>query len=194
MGMGYIGLPTAALIASNNIEVIGVDVDSNIISTINKGKIHIIEPDLEGLVKSVIDRGFLKATAHPTEADVFIITVPTPITKNKKPDISYIETATKAIIPFLKQGNLFIIESTSPVGTTEKITEIIFNKRPELKNNIYIAYCPERVLPGNIIYELQHNHRVIGGIDEKSTTKAIEFYNCFVKAQLHRTTARTAEM
>ena len=194
MGMGYIGLPTAALIASNNIKVIGVDVDANIISTINKGKIHIIEPDLEGLVKSVIDRGFLKATVHPTEADVFIITVPTPITKNKKPDISYIETATKAIIPFLKQGNLFIIESTSPVGTTEKITEIIFNKRPELKNNLYIAYCPERVLPGNIIYELQHNDRVIGGIDEKSTTKAIEFYNCFIKAQLHRTTVRTAEM
>ena len=194
MGLGYIGLPTAALIASRGISVLGIDVNQSVVDTINKGRIHIVEPDLDGLVKHVVERGFLKASTAVKVADVYLIAVPTPFKGNHEPDLKYVESATRMIIPNLKEGNLFIIESTSPVGTTDKIAKIIFEERPELKEKINIAYCPERVLPGKVIYELENNDRVIGGLDEKSTIAAQDFYRHFVKGELHATNARTAEM
>lgn len=194
MGLGYIGLPTAAVAAKSGIDVIGVDINPIVVETINRGEIHIIEPGLGDVVKNVVQKGFLKALTKPKEADVFLIVVPTPFKQNHRADISYVVSATKAVIPYLKPGNLFIIESTSPVMTTEKMADLIFKTRPELRNNLYIAYCPERVLPGNVIYELEHNDRVIGGINEESSEKAIEFYKQFVKGKLHITNARTAEM
>lgn len=194
MGLGYIGLPTAAVAASNGIQIVGVDVNPSVVETINQGKIHIIEPDLDKVVKSVVEKGQLRASLKPEIADAFFIVVPTPFKQNHRADISYVESATRMVIPYLKEGNLFVIESTSPVMTTEKMTEIIFKERPELKEKIYIAYCPERVLPGNVLYELVHNDRVIGGINPESSEKAIEFYSRFVKGKLHKTNARTAEM
>jgi len=198
MGLGYIGLPTAALIASKNISVIGVDIRTDVVDTINRGEIHIVEPDLDGLVKNVVDRKLFKAKAKPEQADVFLIAVPTPFKDNHNPDISFVESAVGMIIPFLKKGDLVILESTSPVGTTEKIKEMIYEKKPYLleneKDSIFIAYCPERVLPGKIIFELEHNDRVIGGINHHSTVKAIEFYSLFVKGNLHITNSKTAEM
>ena len=194
MGLGYIGLPTAIVAADNGIEVTGVDINPHVVETINKGKIHIVEPGLEELCSRVIGKGALKAQTEPQESDVYLIVVPTPFTGDHQPDISYVEAATRSVIPFLKEGDLYIIESTSPVGTTEKMATLIFTERPELKDKIYIAYCPERVLPGNVIYELVHNDRVIGGINETSTDRAIAFYNQFVKGELHRTNSRTAEM
>lgn len=194
LGLGYIGLPTAALIASKGIHVLGVDVQPNVVDTINSGKIHIVEPALDGLVKHDVERGHLKASQKPEKADVFLVAVPTPFKENHQPDLSYVESATRMVIPHLEKGNLFIIESTSPVGTTEKMADLIFSQRPELKDNIYIAYCPERVLPGNVIYELKNNDRAIGGIDKKSTQKASDFYRLFVTGELHETNARTAEM
>ncbi|EAY26112.1 UDP-N-acetyl-D-mannosamine dehydrogenase [Microscilla marina] len=194
MGLGYIGLPTAALIASRKIQVTGVDINAQVIETVNKGEIHIIEPDLEGLVKYTVEKGYLKASTKATPADVYLIAVPTPFKDNHVPDLSYIKAVIENITPLLKEGDLVIIESTSPVGTTEKMFEFIKAKRPELASKIYFAYCPERVLPGKIIYELERNDRVIGGINEESTLKACKFYQLFVKGTLHRTNARTAEM
>ncbi len=194
MGLGYIGLPTAAVAAKSGIEVIGVDVNPDVVDTINRGEIHIVEPKLGDVVKEVVQQGNLKAQTKPQEADVFLIVVPTPFKQNHRADISYVESATRAVIPYLKPGNLFIIESTSPVMTTEKMADLIFKTRPELKDKMYIAYCPERVLPGNVIYELEHNDRVIGGISQESSQKATEFYKHFVKGKLHITNARTAEM
>ncbi|MGF1555756.1 UDP-N-acetyl-D-mannosamine dehydrogenase [Paucihalobacter sp.] len=194
MGLGYIGLPTAALIAKNNTYVHGVDINPNVVDTINAGKIHIIEPELDAAVAKAVANGFLKADTKPTEADVYIIVVPTPFKAKNEPDISFVEAATKAIIPFLKPDDLYIIESTSPIGTTEKMMQFIYSERIDLKDKLNIAYCPERVLPGNVMYELVHNDRVIGGINEKSTQKAIEFYKQFIKGDLHETNARTAEM
>jgi len=194
MGLGYIGLPTAAFIASKRIMVHGVDINPDIVEVINKGEIHIVEPDLKGLVKHVVEKGYLVADTKPTEADVFLIAVPTPFKNNYEPDISYVESAIRMIIPYLKENNLIIIESTSPIGTTERMVQIIFNERPELKDKIYMAYSPERVLPGKILYELEHNDRVIGGIDERSAEKAIKFYALFVKGNLHKTNVKTAEM
>jgi UDP-N-acetyl-D-mannosaminuronic acid dehydrogenase len=194
MGLGYIGLPTAALIASRAFKVQGVDTNPKVIKKINQGEIHIVEPDLGGLVKYVVDLGFLKASLKPSKADVFLIAVPTPFKKNHEPDITYVKSATNMIIPMLTPGNLVIIESTCPIGTTEKMRDLILSRRPELKNKLYIAYCPERVLPGKIFYELVYNDRVIGGIDQPSTEKAAEFYSFFVKGNLHKTNARTAEM
>lgn len=194
IGLGYIGLPTAALIAGKGLQVTGVDVSKEVVNTINKGEIHIVEPDLDGLVHHVVKKGRLKASVKPVEADVFLIAVPTPFKENYQPDLTYVENAITAIIPYLKNGALVIIESTSPVGTTEKMQERILKSRPELKGKFYMAYCPERVLPGNIIYELEHNDRAIGGINEASTQKAIAFYKHFVKGELHATNARTAEM
>ena len=194
MGLGYIGLPTAAVIADKGIEVLGVDLNPTVVDTTNSGKIHIVEPELDNVVKRVIESGQMKASLKPEEGDVFLIVVPTPFRLNHRPDISYIESATYAVIPFLKEENLFIIESTSPVGTTEKMAELIVKERPDLKGKIQIAYCPERVLPGNVIYELEHNDRVIGGINNESTQKAISFYQLFVKGNLHPTNTRTAEM
>lgn len=194
IGLGYIGLPTAALIAGKGLQVTGVDVSKEVVNTINKGEIHIVEPDLDGLVHHVVKKGRLKASVKPVEADVFLIAVPTPFKENYQPDLTYVENAITAIIPYLKNGVLVIIESTSPVGTTEKMQERVLKSRPELKGKFYMAYCPERVLPGNIIYELEHNDRAIGGINEASTQKAIAFYKYFVKGELHATNARTAEM
>ena len=194
MGLGYIGLPTAAVAASYGIEVVGVDINPHVVDTVNRGKIHIVEPDLDKLVKEVVENGKLKASLQPEDADAFFIVVPTPFKHNRRADISYIETATKAILPFLKEGSLYVIESTSPVLTTEKMADFIFKARPELKDKIYIAYCPERVLPGDVLRELINNDRVIGGINEASTDKAVEFYKLFVKGKLHRTNSRTAEM
>jgi UDP-N-acetyl-D-mannosaminuronic acid dehydrogenase len=194
VGLGYIGLPTAALIANNNIEVHGVDINPKIVETINAGKIHIVEPSLDEAVASAVSNGFLKASTTPVQANTYIIVVPTPFKEKNEPDISFVEAATKAIIPFLKENDLYIIESTSPIGTTEKMMRFIYNERPELKDKIFIAYCPERVLPGNVMYELVYNDRVIGGINEASTKKALNFYSRFVKGELHQTNARTAEM
>ncbi len=194
LGLGYIGLPTSALIASKSTYVLGVDINQEIVDIINDGKIHIVEPDLDKIVSKAVEKGFLKASTTPVPADVYLIVVPTPFKGNYEPDISYVETATKGIIPLLKKGDLYIIESTSPIGTTEKMQELIFQSRPDLEGEIYIAYCPERVLPGNVMYELVENDRVIGGVDEASTLKAISFYRKYVKGELHSTNARTAEM
>ena len=194
MGLGYIGLPTAALIASKMIHVHGVDVNPHVVNTINKGKIHIVEPDLEGLVHYGVQQGYLVAAPQPEKADVFLIAVPTPFKGDHEPDTAFVKKATRMVIPFLQKGNLFILESTSPVGTTEMLAKIIFKERPELQGKISIAYGPERVLPGSVIYELQQNDRVIGGIDAGSTDAAVAFYSRFVKGSLHKTNARTAEM
>ncbi|XOL40596.1 UDP-N-acetyl-D-mannosamine dehydrogenase [Aequorivita nionensis] len=194
MGLGYIGLPTAALIASKKLKVTGVDISQRVVNTINEGKIHIVEPDLDGLVHHVVKQGYLKASTKPVAADVYLIAVPTPFKGNHVPDLSYVESAVKNIIPTLQKGALVILESTSPVGTTHKVQELIFEERPELKGEIFIAYCPERVLPGNVIYELEQNDRAIGGIDEVSTEKAVRFYKHFVKGELHKTNSQTAEM
>ncbi len=194
MGLGYIGLPTAIIAAKHGIEVIGVDVNPGVVEKTNAGELHIVEPGLGELLKEVVGSGALKAQTKPEECDAYFMVVPTPFKGDHQPDVSFVEAATRAVIPFLKEGDLYVIESTSPVGTTEAMAEIIFAERPELKGKLYIAYCPERVLPGNVIYELVHNDRVIGGISPESTQKAIEFYSKFVKGQLHPTNARTAEM
>ncbi|MCB9081873.1 MAG: UDP-N-acetyl-D-mannosamine dehydrogenase [Lewinellaceae bacterium] len=194
MGLGYIGLPTAALMAKKKIKVLGVDINPAVVETVNRGEIHIVEPELDGLVHHVIEKGYLRASTQPAAADVFLIAVPTPFQENHVPDLRFVEAATRMVIPLLQPGNLFIIESTSPVGTTEKMAALVYQERPELQGHLYVAYCPERVLPGNVIYELEHNDRVIGGIDEASAQQALAFYRQFVKAELHPTNARTAEM
>ena len=183
IGLGYIGLPTSALIAKNGIQVHGVDINQDIVDIINQGKIHIVEPSLDIAVEEAVRKGFLKAAITPVEADTYLVVVPTPFKGNHEPDISYVEAATKNIIPFLKEDDLYIIESTSPIGTTEKMMNFIYEERPELNGKLNIAYCPERVLPGNVMHELVYNDRVIGGVDEKSTKKATAFYNQFVKGE-----------
>ena len=194
IGLGYIGLPTAALIASNKVYVHGVDINPKVVETINKGEIHIVEPELDTAVASAVSEGYLKAGTTPVEANAYLIVVPTPFKAKNEPDISFVEAATRAVLPLLKKDDLYIIESTSPVGTTEKMMHLIFSERPELTGALNIAYCPERVLPGNVMHELVHNDRVIGGIDEKSTKKALAFYRQFIEGDLHMTNARTAEM
>jgi len=194
IGLGYIGLPTSALIASNGTNVLGVDINQKVVDIINQGKIHIVEPDLDAIVSKAVSNGFFKASTKPSSADVYLIVVPTPFKGNHEPDISFVEAATKGIIPLLKKGDLYIIESTSPIGITDKMQKLIVSSRPELEGAIHIAYCPERVLPGNVMHELVENDRVIGGIDEASTQKAISFYRKYVKGELHGTNARTAEM
>jgi UDP-N-acetyl-D-mannosaminuronic acid dehydrogenase len=204
IGMGYIGLPTAAVLASSGMEVIGVDVNDKIIEIINSGKIHIVEPDLEELVMEAISTGKLLVRNTPESADIFVITVPTPIKENKEPDLSYVEAAIISIAPFLKKGNLVILESTSPVGMTERCIELLMEKRPEFQypeygsedntEDISIAYSPERVLPGQIVRELVENDRVIGGVSELSAIKADNFYKLFVKGERLLTDSRTAEL
>lgn len=194
IGLGYIGLPTSALIAQHGVPVYGVDINQEVVDTINAGKIHIVEPELDGIVSKAVSNGTLKAGITAVEADTYLIVVPTPFKAKNEPDISFVEAATQGIIPLLKEGDLYIIESTSPVGTTEKMAALIYEARPELKGKVHIAYCPERVLPGNVMHELVHNDRVIGGVDETATQKATEFYRQFVKGELHQTNARTAEM
>lgn len=194
MGLGYIGLPTAIISSQHGINVCGVDINPKVVEKTNRGELHIVEPGLQDLLKKALDSKTLVASTTPFESDVYLIVVPTPFKAKHEPDISYVESATKTVIPFLKEGDLFIIESTSPVGTTEKMAELIFAERPELKGRIHIAYCPERVLPGNVIFELVNNDRVIGGIDDDSADAAAEFYGKFVSGQLHKTNCRTAEM
>ncbi|MCO5784800.1 UDP-N-acetyl-D-mannosamine dehydrogenase [Pseudomonas sp. G11-1] len=195
IGLGYIGLPTSALIAANNISVHGVDISQKVVDTINAGKIHIVEPELDTAVASAVAAGFLRADTLAVPADVYLVVVPTPFKGGShEPDISYIQAATESILQLLKEGDLYIIESTSPVGTTERMRDFIYSQRPELNGKLHIAYCPERVLPGNVMYELVYNDRVIGGVDDAATQKACEFYQQFVKGELHRTNARTAEM
>ena len=194
IGLGYIGLPTAALIAKHKKVVHGVDINPIVVDTINAGKIHIVEPELDTAVSEAVKEAYLKADTKPIEANTYLIVVPTPFKGKNEPDISFVEAATKSIIPLLKKDDLYIIESTSPIGTTEKMKDLIYSERPELTDTLHIAYCPERVLPGNVMYELVHNDRVIGGIDTKSTEKAVVFYQQFIKGALHKTNARTAEM
>ena len=194
MGLGYIGLPTAIIAAKHGVQVTGVDINPKVVELTNQGKLHIIEPGMEEYLQEVVKNGMLKASTTPEVSEAYFMVVPTPFKGNHEPDISYVEAATRAVLPLLKEGDLYVIESTSPVGTTDKMKDLIFAERPELEGKIFIAYCPERVLPGNVIYELVHNDRVIGGIDEASTDKAIEFYSQFVKGTLHRTNSKTAEM
>jgi UDP-N-acetyl-D-mannosaminuronic acid dehydrogenase len=199
MGLGYIGLPTASMLATKGHEVLGVDINPKTVDTINQGNIHIVEPDLDILVRSAVGSGNLRASLTPEEADTFIIAVPTPFKKTetnpKAPDISYVEAATRTIAPFIHPGNLIILESTSPVGTTERIAEILRELRPDLSSEqIHIAHCPERVLPGHIIRELVDNDRIIGGIDSASAEKAQELYKTFCSGNIYLTDAKTAEM
>lgn len=194
MGLGYIGLPTAIIAAKHGIQIHGVDINPKVVEKTNQGILHIIEPGMEELLQEVIASGKFYAATTPVECDAYFMVVPTPFKGDHQPDVSYVESATRAVLPLLKDGDLYVIESTSPVGTTEMMSNLIFTERPELKGKIYIAYCPERVLPGNVIYELVHNDRVIGGINAESTEKAIEFYSQFVTGTLHRTNCKTAEM
>jgi len=197
VGLGYIGLPTAALLANRGYEVHGVDIVQSTVDTINQGKIHIVEPELDIFVKSAVNSGKLKADTKPAKADVFIIAVPTPFHKSgydiPTPNIDYVISATKSIAPYVKEGNLIILESTSPVGTTEKIKEVLEKEGVET-SKIYIAHCPERVLPGKIMRELVENDRIVGGINEESTRKAAEFYKTFVEGEVLETNAKTAEL
>lgn len=194
IGLGYIGLPTAIIAAKHGIEIAGTDINPDIVKATNQGHLHIVEPDMEEMLKEVVANGNLKAYTEPQLSDAYFIVVPTPFKGNHEPDITFVEAATRSVVPFLKEGDLFVIESTSPVGTTEKMRDVIVSLRPELDGKIYMAYCPERVLPGNVAYELINNDRVIGGINPESTEKAKEFYSKFVKGALHSTDSRTAEM
>ena len=194
MGLGYIGLPTAIIAAKHGVDVVGVDINPKVVEVTNQGKLHIIEPGMEEMLQEVLAAGKFKAYTTPQLSDAYFMVVPTPFKGDHEPDVSYVEAATRAVLPLLKEGDLYVIESTSPIGTTEMMADIIFTERPELKDKIYIAYCPERVLPGNVIYELVHNDRVIGGLTPESTDKAIEFYSQFVQGELHKTNSRTAEM
>ncbi len=208
IGLGYIGLPTAAMFASRKKKVIGVDVNQHAVDTINKGQIHIVEPELDMLVHAAVTEGYLRATITPEPADAFLIAVPTPFLPIAsegdipKPDLKYIETAAKAIAPVLKKGDLVILESTSPVGATEQMAEWLAQARTDLtfpqtsgdSSDIRIAHCPERVLPGHVVRELVENDRVIGGLTNKCSEAAVELYKTFVKGDCVITNARTAEM
>lgn len=194
MGLGYIGLPTAIIAAKHGVEIIGVDINPKVVEMTNQGKLHIIEPGMETMLQEVIATGRFKAFTEPQLSDAYFMVVPTPFKGDRQPDISYVENATRMVLPLLKEGDLYVIESTSPVGTTDLMANLIFSERPELDGKISVAYCPERVLPGNVIYELVHNDRVIGGYDAASTKKALEFYAQFVQGTLHVTNCKTAEM
>ncbi|EHG19547.1 hypothetical protein HMPREF9334_01862 [Selenomonas infelix ATCC 43532] len=195
VGLGYIGLPTAMLIANSGFKVYGMDPVGRVVETVNRGEIHIVEPGLAAYVKKAVSSGNLHADVKPHEADVFILAVPTPFKGDKEPDLSFVELATREIASYVKEGNLIILESTSPVGTTEKVRDWLYDERMDLiEKSVYFAHCPERVLPGKIVEELPHNDRIIGGIDEESTKKTIEFYSRFVTGALLPTDARTAEM
>lgn len=195
IGLGYIGLPTASLLGTKGYHVHGVDVSPEVVETVNNGGIHIVEPDLDILVKSAVQGGKLTAALEPREADVFIIAVPTPFKEGKKPDLSFVADATKAIAPYLKPGNLVILESTSPVGTTDEIvSEILKENGHVLGEEVFVAHCPERVLPGRILIELVENDRVVGGINDASTQIAASFYEEFINGKVLTTSAKTAEM
>lgn len=202
VGLGYIGLPTAAVIASRGLQVIGLDVSEHAVKTINEGNVHIVEPDLDIVVRSVVNSGNLKATLTAEKADAFMVAVPTPFKDDYKADLSYIESAAKTIAPVLEKGNLVILESTSPVGATEEMAKWLAEARPDLSfpqqdsshPDINIAHCPERVLPGHVLRELVENDRVIGGMSPACSEKAVALYKTFVKGECLITNARTAEM
>lgn len=198
MGLGYIGLPTASMLATKGHQVLGVDVNEHAVTTINSGRIHIIEPDLDILVRSAVNSGNLKASLTPEEGDTFIIAVPTPFMEvdgnPKAPDLTYVESATRAIAPFLRPGNLVILESTSPVGTTEFIYKTIVEMRPELEGKIHAAHCPERVLPGHILRELVDNDRIVGGLTKAANDQAKELYKSFCNGAILLTDSKTAEL
>jgi UDP-N-acetyl-D-mannosaminuronic acid dehydrogenase len=196
IGLGYIGLPTAALLAVNGYDVVGVDLNRYAVETINKGQIHIVEPDLDAFVRSAVAAGKLKAFTEPQPADIYIICVPTPFHEGQgipEPNIDYVLAATGSIAEFLKPGNLVILESTSPVGTTEKMSAVLADLGIEI-SKISIAYCPERVLPGKIMTELIENDRVVGGLTKEATTVVADFYKTFVRGDVFETDSRTAEM
>ena len=204
VGLGYIGLPTAAILASKGNNVVGLDIDKKVVETVNSGNIHIVEPGLESITREVVENGYLRATTIAESSDVFIIAVPTPFKGNFKPDISYIYSSIESISPIIKKGDIIILESTSPVGTTEKILEKLKSNRPDLyfpeygsKSSSYdvsIAYCPERILPGKALEELEKNSRVIGGISRTCAENAVKVYKLFVKGDCILTNSRTAEL
>jgi len=202
IGLGYIGLPTATLFASRQKKVIGVDVSQRVVDTVNQGKIHIVEPELDMLVHAAVTEGYLRATTTPEAADAFLIAVPTPFMDGHKPDLTYIESAAKAIAPVLAKGNLVVLESTSPVGATEKMANWLAQARPDLtfpqqageEADVQVAHCPERVLPGKVVHELVENDRVIGGMTKRATEMATALYKICVRGELIATDARTAEM
>jgi len=203
IGLGYIGLPTAAMLASRQVEVIGVDVNQYAVDTINRGEIHIVEPELDILVQTAVQTGYLRATTTPEKVEAYIVAVPTPLKDNHNPDLSYIEYSTKAIAPILEKGNMVILESTSPVGTTEKMVSWMQEVRPDLvfpefgsdaSADISVAYCPERVLPGHVLHELVENNRIIGGVTTQCAERARELYKIFVEADCLITDCRTAEL
>ena len=204
VGLGYIGLPTAAILASKGVKVVGVDVNQHAVDIINQGKIHIVEPELDILVHKAIQNNYLKAVTKPEKADVFMVAVPTPFKDNYEPDLSYIKSATKAIATVLEAGNLVILESTSPVGTTEKMMEWMREERPDLsfpkfgddkfRADIAVTHCPERVLPGQVVRELVENVRIIGGVTTQCAERARELYKIFVEADCLLTDCRTAEL
>lgn len=202
IGLGYIGLPTAATFAAHGVKVTGVDVNPHAIDMINQGKVHIVEPDLDALVRDVVAQKKLSAQPQPCKADAYIVAVPTPFKENYEPDLKYIEAAAKAIAPYLSQGNLVILESTSPVGATEQMAAWLSEARPDLtfpqqageQANILIAHCPERVLPGKVLQELISNDRIVGGMTPRCSQASIDLYKVFVKGDCIETNARTAEM
>ncbi len=193
MGLGYIGLPTAALLANRNYQVHGVDVVQSTVDTINEGNIHIIEPELDIFVRSAVNSGNLKADIKPQESDVFIIAVPTPFHDGFVPNIDYVVSAAKSIAPYVKEENIVILESTSPVGTTDKVNEVLAEFGVDV-SKVHVAHCPERVLPGHIMRELVENDRIVGGITPEATEATAEFYKTFVSGEVLKTEAKTAEM
>lgn len=202
VGLGYIGLPTAAMFASRKIEVLGIDVNVNAVETINAGKIHIVEPDLDMLVHAAVTEGYLRASLEAEPADAFLIAVPTPFKDGNQPDLSFIRAAALSIAPVLKKGDLVVLESTSPVGATEQLAEWLSEARSDLsfpqdqgnEADVNVAHCPERVLPGHVVRELVENDRVIGGISARCSERSVELYSAFVKGECIVTNARTAEM
>lgn len=195
IGLGYIGLPTASLLGTKGYRVHGVDTSRDIVNTISKGKIHIVEPDLDILVKSAVQSGKLTVGLEPRKADIFILAVPTPFKGEHQPDLSYVEAATRMIAPCVEAGNLVILESTSPVGTTEDVVAAILKDAGhDIDKDVFVAHCPERVLPGRILSELVQNDRIVGGVNKIATEEAVEFYNTFVSGDVLATDSRTAEM
>ncbi|MEA3522185.1 MAG: UDP-N-acetyl-D-mannosamine dehydrogenase [Campylobacterota bacterium] len=193
IGLGYIGLPTAALLANRGYQIHGVDVVQSTVDTINEGRIHIVEPELDTFVRSAVNSGHLKADIKPKESDVFIIAVPTPFHEGFVPNIDYVVSATKAMAPYVKEGNIVILESTSPVGTTDKVNEVLQECGVDV-SKIHVAHCPERVLPGHIMRELVENDRIVGGVTPEATEVTAAFYETFVSGEVLKTDAKTAEM
>lgn len=205
IGLGYIGLPTAAMFAARRVQVIGVDINQHAVDTINRGEIHIVEPELDMIVRSAVTEGHLRATTRPEPADAFLIAVPTPFKGEHEPDVSYVQAAAESIAPVLRAGNLVVLESTSPVGTTEQLVQWLAAARPDLRFpgsaaaavgpvDVHVAYCPERVLPGHVVRELVENDRIIGGLTPACSALAVDLYRTFVEGELLVTNARTAEM